>query len=106
LIVARNEVRRVELDLRDRLVAAFEQYANARRKVETYKTSILPDAQNSRDMISAHYPDQFDYLTLLTAQRTFFAVSLEYIEALGRLWASSVEIDGLTLSGGLEAPGE
>jgi len=106
LIVARNEVRRVELDLRDRLVAAFEQYANARRRVETYKASILPDAQQSRDMISAHYPDQFDYLTLLTAQRTFFAVSLEYIEALGRLWASSVEIDGLTLSGGLEAVGE
>ena len=106
LIGARNEVRRVELDLRDRLVAAFEQYANARRNVETYKTSILPDAQKSRDMISAHYPDQFDYLTLLTAQRTYFAVSLEYLKSLGELWASSIGIDGLLLTGGLESAGE
>jgi len=106
LIDAKNEVRRVELDLRDRLASAFEEYDSARQTVATYRASILPDAKKSQDMIIAHYPDQFDYLTLLTAQRTYFAVSLEYLDALGQTWSKCIEIDGMLLTGGLEAPGE
>ena len=103
LIAAKNEVRRVELELRDRLVAAFEQYANARRKVTTYQESILPKARKSRDMIEAGYRGgEFGYLILLNVQRTYFRVNLDYLESLRKLWASSVRIDSMVLSGGLQ----
>jgi hypothetical protein len=46
----------------------------------------------------------FGYLTLLTAQRTYFGVSLEYLESLKEFWAQSVELEGMLLSGGLERP--
>jgi len=103
LIAARNEVRRVELDLQDRLAAAFEQYANARRQVETYKNTIIPHAEKSRELTTAGYSlGEFGYLTLLTAQRTYFDVSLSYLTNLRELWARCVQIEGLLLTGGLQ----
>jgi cobalt-zinc-cadmium efflux system outer membrane protein len=96
-------VRRLELNLRDRLVGVFEQYASARRDVEIYTETILPNATTSLDMIRKGYEQgEFGYLTLLTAQRTFFNVSLSYLSSLGQLCASSVELEGMLLRGGLE----
>jgi len=105
LITAQREVDRVELDLRDRLAAAFEQYANARRQVDAYSSSILPNAKESWDLISlGRREGEFGYLTLLTAQRTYFSVNLDYLAHLRALWAQSVELEGMLLSGGLQGP--
>ena len=105
LIAAEHEVRRLELELRDRLAEAFEQYANARHQVETYTQKILPNAQASLDLIAGGYREgEFGYLTLLTAQRTFFDVNLSYLANLKELWARSVELEGMLLGGGLEGP--
>jgi hypothetical protein len=41
----------------------------------------------------------------LIAQRTLFQLHQEYITALVNTWRSAVEIEGLLLKGGLEAPG-
>ena len=38
-------------------------------------------------------------------QRTYFRVNLAYLESLRELWISTVQIEGLLLTGGLEAPG-
>ena len=105
LIAAEHEVRRLELELRDRLAEAFEQYANARHQVETYTNTILPNAQASLDLIGTGYREgEFGYLTLLTAQRTFFDVNLSYLANLRELWTRSVELEGMLLHGGLEGP--
>jgi len=105
LAAAQNEVRRVELDLRNRLAEAFEQYANASRQVEAYSSSIVPNAKESWRLANIGYEaGHFGYLTLLTAQRTFFEVSLEYLASLQQFWARSVELEGMLLSGGLEGP--
>lgn len=105
LAAAQNEVRRVELDLRDRLAEAFEQYANSSRQVEAYSGSIVPNAQESLELATKGYrAGEFSYLTLLTAQRTYFGVSLEYLESLKEFWAQSVQLEGMLLSGGLERP--
>jgi cobalt-zinc-cadmium efflux system outer membrane protein len=104
LVAAEHEVRRIELELHDRFAAAFEQYANARRQVETYTGRILPNAQASLDLMRAGYREgEFGYLSLLTAQRTFFSVSLEYLASLRQFWAQTVEIEGMLLRGGLQA---
>lgn len=104
LIAAENEVDRVGLDLRNRLAVAFEQYANARRQVETYLAGILPDARQSLDLINAGYrAGEFDYLAVLTAQRTYFSVNLDYLQSLQQLRASAVEIEGMLLRDSLTA---
>jgi cobalt-zinc-cadmium efflux system outer membrane protein len=103
LIAAEHEVRRIELELRDRFAAAFEQYANARQQVEAYTNTILPHAGASLDLIRVGYRQgEFGYLTLLTAQRTFFGVSLDYLASLGELWTRAAEIEGMLLRGGLQ----
>jgi cobalt-zinc-cadmium efflux system outer membrane protein len=105
LIAAQREIRRIELDLHNRLTDAFEQYANARRHVETYRDRVLPDARASLELVRTGYREgEFGYLTLLTSQRTYFSVSLEYLGNLRELWIQSVGLEGLLLRGGLQAP--
>lgn len=105
LITAQRDVERIELDLRDRLATAFEQYATARQHAESYASVIRPNAEKSLELTRSGYRlGQFGYLTLLTAQRTYFGVNLDYLTSLGELWARTVEIDGMLLSGGLEGP--
>jgi outer membrane protein, heavy metal efflux system len=103
LTAARAEIRRVDLDLQQRLATAFEQYQNARCQVEKYAGDILPNAQKSLDLTAAGYRQgEFDYVTLLTAQRTFFQVNLAYIEAIRDLRSATVAIEGNLLSDSLQ----
>jgi len=102
LIAAQREVERVELDLRDRFAAVFEQYANARQQVEIYNGTILRNAKESWRLIGIGKREgELGYLTLLTAQRTYLSTNLDYLAYLKELWARSVEIEGMLLSGGL-----
>jgi cobalt-zinc-cadmium efflux system outer membrane protein len=103
LVAAENEVQRVELALQQRLAAAFERYAQARYEVEKYALEILPNARKSLNLVQSGYEDaEFDYLTLLTAQRTYFRVSLAYMKSLLECRASSVAIEGFLLTGSLQ----
>ena len=105
LVAAQKEVERIELDLRDRLAAAFAEYATAQRQVETYTSTIRPHAEKALELTRAGYRlGEFGYLTLLTAQRTYFSASLDYLAYLRELWARSVELEGMLLSGGLQGP--
>ncbi len=104
LIAATREVERVELELFTRFAEAFETYSNANRQVQMFRSKVLDNARESLELVGAGYREgEFDYLSLLTAQRTFFAANLEYLDALQELWSRSVELDGLMLSGGLDA---
>ena len=44
------------------------------------------------------------YLDSLVAQQTYSQTNLAYLEALGQLWSSYVQIDGLLLEGSLAKP--
>jgi len=106
VVVAEREVRRVELALQERLAAVFEQYDNARNEVVKYASDILPNAQTSLDLVLAAYRQaQIDYLTLLTAQRTYSRVKLAYLESLRQYHLSRTVLEGLLLSGGLQKSG-
>lgn len=100
---ARNEIERVELDLQNRLAITYERYANARNQVRRYSNNILPSARESLELVRAGYRQGgFSFLTLLTAQRTYFQTNLAYLDALQNLRASQVAIDGLLLTGSLQ----
>ncbi len=104
LIAAEKEVHRVELTLRDRLSAAMKRHADARHEVQQYARKILPNAKASLDLVRTGYREgEYDYLTLLTAQRTYFRVNLAYLESLLAYRSSRVSIEGFLLSGALDA---
>jgi cobalt-zinc-cadmium efflux system outer membrane protein len=106
VIDAEQDVQRLELQLRNRLAAAFQRYDNARQQVERYSQNVLPTAKESLDLIVSGYRQgEFPYLTLLTAQRTYFRVNLTYLESLRDLRTSMIAIEGLMLSGGLGPEG-
>jgi outer membrane protein, heavy metal efflux system len=104
LLAAQREVERVQLALRQRLSAVFEQYTNARFQVEKYQRDILPNAEASLKLTnSAYRQGEFGYLSLLTAQRTFFRTNLAYLDALRELRAAATTIEGNLLGDSLQA---
>ena len=91
----------MELDLR--IDEPCQQYQNARCQVEKYAAQILPNAQTSLDLVAAGYRQgHFNYVTLLTAQQTFFQVNLAYVESIRDLRAATVAIEGNLLSDSLQ----
>ena len=103
LMAAKNEVQRVELELQQRLAAIFEQYTTARYQVEKYSRDILPIAQSSLDLANKGYRQgEYNYLFLLTSQRTYFQTNLVYLDALRELRNASTAIEGNLLSGSLQ----
>lgn len=101
---ARRNADRVELDLKRRLADAFQNYASARTRAETYANSILPKARETFELVQRGYQlGEVGYLDLLTAQRTYSQTNLAYLDALAVLWENWTEIDGLLLAGSLES---
>ena len=101
-IAASNEVKRIELDLQDRLAVAYRGYANARQQADRYSKRMVPRAERSLKLVTDGYQKgQVEYLTLLTAQQTFLQVNLSYLDSLRELRTASSIIDGQLLSNSL-----
>jgi cobalt-zinc-cadmium efflux system outer membrane protein len=104
LVAAQRDVERIELNLQQRLAEAFRRYASARDQVSSYQQTILPNAKASLQLVTEGYQKgEFDYVNLLTAQRTYFRNNLAYLESLRSLKIAAAEIEGLLLTGGLQA---
>jgi cobalt-zinc-cadmium efflux system outer membrane protein len=102
LATAEHYVDQVELSLRQRLAIVYQRYADARFEVKQYTKDIRPAAKESMELVAIAYTaGETNYLAMLTAQRTYFRTNLAYVESLRQLWAASLEIDGLLLTGGL-----
>jgi outer membrane protein, heavy metal efflux system len=103
LAAAQNDLRRAQLDLHHRLATVYQQYVNSRHQVDVYSKSILPDAEASLNLVGNGYRQgEFNYLILLTAQRTYFQTQMAYLESLKQLRSSAVQIDGLLLTDSLK----
>ncbi len=100
-----RNVERVELRLNQQLADAFRQYSDAHVTATAYAANILPRAQRTFDLVQLGYAQgEVGYLDLLAAQQTFSQTNLVYLDALGSLWKSYVQIDGLLLDGSLAQP--
>jgi len=54
------------------------------------------------ELVSEGYrAGEFDFLQVLTVQRTYFEANLAYVDALTDLWRSIVTLRGLLLTDGL-----
>jgi cobalt-zinc-cadmium efflux system outer membrane protein len=106
LVAAERGVGQLELSLKRRLASVYQRYASARNQVRDYSKpeGILANSQTTLELVRRGYQsDEFSYVDLLTAQRTYFQSNLTYIEAQGELWAAVLEIEGLLLKDSLES---
>jgi cobalt-zinc-cadmium efflux system outer membrane protein len=105
LLDAERALERVELDLMNRLAAVYGRYATAQQQAEVYTRDILPNATQALELVRVGYREgETDYLTVLTAQRTYFQASLAYLDSLQEAKEATVEIEGSLLTGSLETP--
>lgn len=102
---AQAEVRRLELALRSELATVIRGYEDARMEVERYEREILPRAQRSHELYRKGFQQMAAaYPQVLIAQRTLFQSRAEYTQALVELWRTAALLEGMLLSGGLDAP--
>jgi cobalt-zinc-cadmium efflux system outer membrane protein len=93
-----EEVRQIELRLQERLTTAFQRYLSARRQVEAYEKTILPNARESLKLIRIGYEagdPKYDYTTVLQSQQTLIQARLQLVQAEGELWRAVSDIAGL-----------
>jgi cobalt-zinc-cadmium efflux system outer membrane protein len=100
-----KEVTRMELSLRARVADVFDDYLTNLRRAEVYKTEIVPRAEQSYRLYLARYRDMAAaYPQVLVAQRTLFQVSDQYVTSAEMAWMASLQLQGLLVEGGLDAP--
>ncbi|MBX9582973.1 MAG: TolC family protein [Gemmataceae bacterium] len=104
---ATAEVTRVELDLRRRFADAYSRYETARDDADDLRTESLPKARQALDI----YQQQFRqrraaFPQVLVAERTVLQLNEDYTRALAELRRAEVDLRGLLLTGGLNAPGD
>ena len=101
---AEREVTRLELSLQSRAADVFNEYLTNLRNAETYRTEIVPRAEESYRLYLAKYREMAAaYPQVLVAQRTLSQVSDEYIRFAEMAWTASLRLQGMLLSGGLDA---
>jgi cobalt-zinc-cadmium efflux system outer membrane protein len=103
IVVAEQRMQRVQVGLQTRLAPVYADYAAARYQADQYRREVLPKAKENYELLeSAYKAGEIDFLSLLTAQRTYFQANLAYIEALRQLRLKQAEMKGLLLSTSLE----
>lgn len=100
---ATQEVRRIELSLKQRLAEATRQYESAVVTVDRLETNILPKARKTLELSEKSYSaGEFSFLQVLIVRRTFFDSNLQYNAALLELAESKSLIEGMLLTGALD----
>lgn len=103
--VAEAEVRRTELALRTRLAGAFRSYRDARRTAERYQSGVLQNAQQSHDLYLARFGEMAAaYPQVLISRRNLAQIRADYVRALVEARHAATLLEGLLLTGGLDAP--
>jgi cobalt-zinc-cadmium efflux system outer membrane protein len=102
IAVAEFQVEQKALELRQRLANAYGRYLQAKLQVDIYSEEILPQAKRTFELISEGYRQgEVDFVSFLTAQRTYFDANLAYVSGLKQLWREHNLIQGLLLSASL-----
>ena len=101
-MAASQEARRIELMLQDRLAITYRRYTNAFHQADRYRQRIIPKARQSLEIVTSGYDQgQVEYLTVLTAQQTYFEAELSFLNAVRELRVAEATIDGQLLTDSL-----
>ena len=99
------QVRVTELRLRRTLAEQFQRYRTARQHVETYRNTLLPEAQERYGaQLKSYGENRVAWPAVLEAQQDYFLRRVTYVNQLVAWQEAKVAIDGLLLVDGLMAP--
>ncbi|MGH9390801.1 MAG: TolC family protein, partial [Vicinamibacteria bacterium] len=102
---ARAELTRTQLALHGQLSGVFEAYLTSLRTSDEYRAEIIPRAEQAYGLYLARFQEMAAaYPQVLIAQRTLFQTSERYLRALEEGHRAALQIQGLLLVDGLEAP--
>lgn len=102
---ATQEVERLKLTLKADLAKVAREYDSAVATVQQYSEKILPRAKESLKLSEQAYAtDEFEFLQVLLARRTFFESQLAFIQARMELAQADAMLNGFLMTGGLSAP--
>ena len=103
---AAAELQRLELALRSRLASEFAAYSTAVEEAGSYRTEILPRAEEAYRLYLARYREMgAAYPQVLTAQRSLLELSSRYLDSLANAWRAALRIQGFLSGDGLQTPG-
>jgi cobalt-zinc-cadmium efflux system outer membrane protein len=104
LHAAEQALQKLELDLQNRLAPVFERYANARQQVEQYQNSILPATRETLQLTQAMLKSgEIGFDRLLFMQRNYSRTNQAYLDHVRNLRIAEAELQGMLLSGSLQA---
>lgn len=102
---AAENVRRIEQGIKSRLARAAQEYQSAEAAVSKYQQEIVPQAEQTLKLSEEGYREgELDFLQVLVVRRVFYDATIRLIVARGELAQANARIEGLLLSGGLDAP--
>lgn len=97
-----QELARLKLAIRGRLIDAGRNYDIAAAQVRRYQEEILPNAQEALTLSEqAFRAGELEFVQVLLVRRTFFDANLELVQAQSDFAQSQSLVDGLLLSGSL-----
>ena len=99
-----DEIRRIEMELRDRLAMAYRMYATSLQHATEYENVIIPQRQLAyTELLKSYKDDRVDWPDVLEAQRDYFMARLQQINYFRDVRIQETRIDGFLLEGGLMA---
>jgi cobalt-zinc-cadmium efflux system outer membrane protein len=102
---AAENVRRIELAIQSRLARAAQEFESANASVRTYEQEIMPQVEESLKLSEqAYQAGEIAFLQALVVRRNYYESRIRFIQAQGRLAQANAKIEGLLLTGGLDAP--
>ena len=103
IAMASASVEQKVVQLRQRLINNYREYAKAKLQVDAFANSILPKSQKSLELITAGYrAGELNFLQVLTAQRTFVQAQLNYLDRLKTLRSKAILVEGQLLNASLQ----
>ena len=98
------EAKRVEDSIKARMAVVSRDYDTSSVAVTKYAIEILPSAQESLDLAEQAYKGgETSFVQALIARRTYFDANLQYLAAQSQHAQAKSKVDGLVLTGGLDA---
>jgi cobalt-zinc-cadmium efflux system outer membrane protein len=100
-----QEVGRVKLSLMQSAQPILQQYLTSRLEAERYRTQMIPRAQRAYQLYLQKYNNMAAaYPEVIISQRTLFQLQESYVQALGELWTTAVQLQNYLLADGMSAP--
>jgi cobalt-zinc-cadmium efflux system outer membrane protein len=97
---AREEVRRVELELRNRFAMYGEDYGSSRLIADKYRVEILPRLERAYKLMVEQYGLMTaSFIRVLILERMLYENETAYVDALEHAWTSSIALRGFLLDG-------